>query len=275
MTKLQWSVTLIITLLSSAISASGQYSVAPNAHVIHSPSRSTELYIRMSPDAPPMEFTLSAFFAIPGTDSLGSFELQESEELSHRDATPHLRFSPRRFILESGAQQTVRITITSDSLPEGEYWARIMTSAKLLSDIGSDLETSMSASVGLDIRTVSGFLYRKGALRSDIGLESARAFFRNDSVFVDIELSKLGIAAWLGTLDVAISDQVDIVIHKSSITTNAYRAGRYRYLVANKPLEPGLYTASLTLKTLREDASIPLIPAPTVRKNTTFTIEKS
>jgi hypothetical protein len=232
------------------------------------------MYIRMSADASPMEFTLSSFFAIPGTDSLGNYELQDSEELLHRDATPHIRFSPRRFILESGGQQTVRITITSNTLPEGEYWARIMTSAKLLSDTRSDFESTMSASVGLEIRTVSGFLYRKGVLRSDIGLDNARAFVRNDSVFVDIELSKLGTAAWLGTLDVAISDQVDLVVHKSSITTNAYRAGRYRYLVANKQLEPGLYTASVTLKTQREDTSIPLIPAPVVRKITTFTIDK-
>jgi len=276
MTKLfQMSMLALITLILSATSVSSQYSVAPNAFAISSPSRSTEMYIRMSPDASPMEFTLSSFFAIPGTDTLGSYELHEADDLLHRDASPYLRFSPRRFILEGGGQQTVRITITSDSLPDGEYWARIMTSAKLLPDLGSDLDNSLTASVGLEIRTVSGFLYRKGALRADIGLDSARVFVRNDSVFVDIELSKPGPAAWLGTLDVAISDHVDVVVHRTSITTNAYRAGRYRYMVANKQLVPGLYTASLTLKTQRDDTSIQLIPAPIVQKITTFTIGKS
>jgi hypothetical protein len=222
-----------------------------------------------------MEFTLSSFFAIPGTDSLGSYELHDADELKHRDASPYVRFSPRRFVLEGGGQQTVRITIISDSLPDGEYWARVMTSAKLLPDTDSGLESSLTANVGLEIRTVSGFLYRKGPLRTDILLDSVSAFVRNDSVFVDLELSKPGTAAWLGTLDVAISDQVDEVIHTTSITTNAYRAGRYRYLVADKKLEPGRYTASLILKTQREDTSIPLISAPIVRKSTTFIIANS
>jgi len=275
MGKLLQLVSLVVyTFTITETTTWAQYSVAPNAFVISSPSRSTEMYIRMSPDAASMEFTLRSFFAIPGTDSLGNFQLYEVDELLHRDASPHVRFSPRRFILNSGEQQIVRITITSDSLPDGEYWSRVMTSAKLIPDTRSGFDNAVSASVGLEIRTVSGFLYRKGSLRSDVVLKSASTLIRNDSLFVDLNLLKSSPAAWLGTLDIVITDQSDVVVHTTSITTNAYRAGSYRYLVAPKSPKSGDYKAIITLKTQRDDPSIPLITAPELRAITSFTVKK-
>lgn len=265
-------VVCIITVTESTTRA--QYSIAPNAFVISSPSRSTEMYIRMLPGAASMEFTLRSFFAVPGTDSLGNFQLYDVDELLHRDASPHVRFSPRRFVLNGGEQQIVRITITSDSLPDGEYWSRVMTSAKLIPDTDTGFNDAVSASVGLEIRTVSGFLYRKGSLRSDVMLKTVSTFIRNDSLFVDLNLEKTSQAAWLGTLDIVISDQSDVVVHTTSITTNAYRAGSYRYLVAPKSPISGVYKAILTLKTLRDDPSIPLISAPELRAVTIFTVKK-
>jgi hypothetical protein len=263
---------LIKTLMAVPVAA--QYSVAPNASVISSPSRSTELYIRLSDDAASMEFTISSFFAVPGTDSLGNFQLFDAEELIHKDASPLIRFSPRRFVLHSGEQQIVRITVASDTLPEGEYWSRIMTSAKLIPDAGLGFDNTVSASIGLEIRTVSGFLYRKGSLSSEIVLDHASTFVRNDSLFVDLEIHKTSAAAWLGTLDAVVSNQSDAVIHTTSIATNAYRAGKYRYFITSKPLEPGVYNAIVTLRSQRDDTSIPIIAAPLVRSVTSFTVEK-
>jgi hypothetical protein len=256
--------TTAIMLMVSCNQAIAQYSVAPNAFVIETPSRSTEMFIRMSPDAAPMEFEIRAYFAVPGTDSSGNFKLFEFDSLAHRDASPYLRFSPRRFILNPGEQQVVRITITSDSLPDGEYWSRIMASAKMVTIINSTMDQGLTASMGLEIRTVSGLLYRKGKLSSGIDLGDRQAFVKNDSLFVDLQISKASLAAWLGTVTISVLDANDAMLRQQSMPTNVYVASGYRYAVPLHGVESGQYSAHITFATQRDDPSIPLIKAPDV-----------
>jgi len=251
-------------LLAATESGSAQYSVAPNAFVIQAPSRSTEMYIKMAPDASPMEFNISSFFAIPVTDSLGNFRLETNDSLLYRDATPFLRFSPRRFVLNAGEQQIVRISVLNDSLPDGEYWSRVMTSAKLIHEHNDALETFVSASIGLEIRTVSGFIYRKGSQISDIAIDQASAFLRGDSLFIDLDITKKGISAWLGTLDVEITDLSGNKSLRKSLPTNVYRGAKYRYVFTPVELSDGVHAAKVTMRSIRDDPTLPIIPAPSV-----------
>lgn len=252
-----------------------QYSVAPNAFIVADPSRSTELYIKMSPDAAPMEFEMSSFFSVPGSDSSGNFKLFEMDSLKHRSASPYLRFSPRRFILQAGEHQLVRISVTTDTLHDGEYWARIMTSAKLIAQALPIDDHSMSAVMGLEIRTVSGFLYRKGDLSVEIGIRGLEAFVRNDSLFLDVDITKTGSAAWLGTADIEIGDTNGKTIYRTSLPTNAYVATVYRYVVPLIGIESGSYVTKVTLVSFRDDPLIPLIKAPSVSSIVPFEFQLS
>ncbi len=253
--------------------AVAQYSVAPNAFVIEAPSRSTEMYIRMSADATPMEFEISSHFSVPGTDSLGNFKLLTMDSLSHRSISPHLRFSPRRFILAAGEHQLVRISVTSDSLPDGEYWSRVVVAAKLVSEAVPIDERAMTAQMGLEIRTVSGLLYRKGDLNADIDIAAQRSFVRNDSLFVDLDIQKSSPAAWLGTALIEISDSNGTVLYSNSIPANVYVGTRYRHVVPSLALKPGLYRAMVTMSTYRDDSLIPLIQAQKVTSSTRFEVK--
>jgi hypothetical protein len=264
-----------IVLLASVLTfttATAQFSIAPNAFVIEAPSRSTEMFVKMSPDAATMEFELSSYFAVPGTDSLGNFKLYLVDSLSHRSAAPYLRFSPRRFILNAGEHQLVRISITSDSLPDGEYWSRIVASARLVSEARQPDELAMSAEMGLEIRTVSGFLYRKGAMHMEIDIAKHRAYSRNDSVFIDLDIRKPSTAAWLGTANIEILHHGGEIARRVSIPANAYISNTYRFVVPEMPLAPGQYVARVTLESLRDDPLIPLLKAPSVTSSAAFSI---
>jgi len=262
-----------VSLCVSNNQAVAQYSVAPNAFVIESPSRSTEMFIRMSPDAAPMEFNIQSYFAVPGTDSSGNFKLQTIDSLAYRDASPYLRFTPRRFILNAGEQQIVRITMINDTLPAGEFWSRIMTSAKLISEVNPLQDQVMSASMGLEIRTVSGYLYRKGSLRSEIEIGDYQAFVKNDSLFLDLQIDKSSNAAWLGSITVSILDQHGSFLSQTTMPTNAYIANSYRYSIPLQGVDAGPYTARVSLTTKRDDPSIPLIKAPDVSAVIPFVVK--
>ena len=251
----------------------GQYSVAPNAVVITAPSRSTEMYIRMSPDASPMEFNMSSYFAVPGTDSSGNFHLSESREQRARDASASIRFTPRRFILNAGEHQLVRITVTNDTLPDGEYWSRVVASAKMVPNVSISSTDAVSASIGLEIQTVTGFLYRKGDLRSDIMLNHASLVQKNDSLFLDLDLAKESNAAWLGTVKVAVEDSLGVEIHRTTMAANAYLGGKYRYHIPMSLARSGVYRAHITLHTQRDDPTLPLIQAPEIQRTIPFILK--
>lgn len=249
----------ILLIVSDASNA--QYTVAPNAYVITDPARSTEMLVRLSPDAAPMEFELSSFFAVPHTDSVGNFILWEPSEIYSQDVSAKIRFSPRRFVLNSGEQQIVRVTVVDEHLPVGEYWSRVVVSAKSASQGLLGPEQGLSVSMGLEIRTISGLLYRKGQLKSDIDVSNLTSVLRNDSLIVDIDISKESMAAWIGTATISLANEMT----KEAITlkepANFYLTGRYRLSFPLPALPPGAHQAKLALTTTRDDPTLPLIKA--------------
>lgn len=250
---------LIFIIVSHASYA--QYTVAPNAFVITDPSRSTEMLVRLSADASAMEFELSSFFAVPHTDSSGSFVLLEPRESYLQDVSSKIRFSPRRFVLNSGEQQIVRITVVDEHLPVGEYWSRVVVSAKSASQGLLGPEQGLSVSMGLEIRTISGLLYRKGPLRTDIEVSDLASFMRNDSLIVDIDVRKGSSAAWIGTATISLVNETSQEALALREPANFYLAGRYRLAFPLPTLPPGTHQAKLALTTTRDDPTLPLIKA--------------
>src|SRR5690606_19710364 len=148
-----------------------------------------------------------AFFAIPETDENGIFRLIELDSLHEQNITTSIRFSPRRFVLTAGQQQVVRVSVTnSDELPDAEYWTRIIASAKMAQPVADANSTSLHVSMGLEIRTIAGLLFRKGHVSTGIDVEAINYQISNDSLNVLFEIERSGNAAWLGTLQTSIYD---------------------------------------------------------------------
>jgi hypothetical protein len=248
-----------------------QYSIAPTALWISHPNRSTDLIIRMAPDANPMEFNLSAEFLIPAVDSTGSFILHPLDSLDERNLAPHLRFSPRRFTLGANQEQIVRIAVQQwDSLENGEYWARVITSAKTVPITNETSTQRLNVSMGVEIRTIAGILYRKGPLSTGLNILSAWYKQEGNKIIVDTAIQRLGNAAWVGTVKMSLRDVQNRLVHTQDQISNVYLNDTYRYVFdLTEPLI-GSYLLDLQWITKREQQTLPLIQAET--KSTTIPI---
>src|SRR5207247_10383600 len=81
----------------------------------------------------PAEITISTAFGYPVTDSLGHFALRavDRPDSTLPSAAAWVQAFPRRLTIAPLERQTVRLLATPPAgLPDGEYWARLIVSAR-------------------------------------------------------------------------------------------------------------------------------------------------
>ena len=106
--------------------------VAPHAVYLDHRTRSASITL-YNPGSDPAEVTISSFFGYPVTDSVGHFMLQtpDSVDGSMPSATAWIEAFPRRMTIPPLQRQTVRLLARPpQGLADGEYWSRVMISAK-------------------------------------------------------------------------------------------------------------------------------------------------
>ena len=256
------AVLVLMFLLSKPITSFAQYSIAPTALWITYPNRSTDLIIRMAPDTSPMEFNLSAEFLIPSVDSTGNYVLSPIDSLDKRNLAPYLRFSPRRFTLSANQEQIIRVAVQKwDSLGNGEYWARVITSAKTIPSNNENPDQTLTVSMGVEIRTIAGILFRKGVLTTGLNVKSALYKKEGKRIVIDAQIDRLGAAAWIGTVEMCIRNEYKDIIYRQSNISNVYLSDTYRYVFELEKELKGSYELELRWITVREQQTLPLIPA--------------
>ena len=140
--------------------------MAPHAVIIDHRTRSGSLTL-YNPGDEPAEIALSAFFGYPVTDSTGGFELRtvEQPEPDYPSAAKWVDAFPKRMLLGPKQRQTVRLLARPPAgLPDGEYWARLVISAKggTVPVSGVADSSGVQVALALEIRTVIPLQYRKG-----------------------------------------------------------------------------------------------------------------
>ncbi len=191
----------LLAVLASEAAAQGVV-VAPHAVYLDHRTRSASVTL-YNPGADPAEVTISSLYGYPVTDSLGHFTLfvPDSVEAAMPSATGWIEAFPRRMTLAPLQRQLVRLLARPpQGLPDGEYWSRIMISAKagVVQVAGAD-SAAIQIGLSLEVRTIIPLIYRKGALGTGIGLSSLRASPVGDSLQVRVRLDRQGTAAYVGT----------------------------------------------------------------------------
>lgn len=191
----------LLAVLASEAAAQGVV-VAPHAVYLDHRTRSASVTL-YNPGADPAEVTISSLYGYPVTDSLGHFTLfvPDSVEAAMPSATGWIEAFPRRMTLAPLQRQLVRLLARPpQGLPDGEYWSRIMISAKggVVQVAGAD-SAAIQIGLSLEVRTIIPLIYRKGALGTGIGLSGLRASPVGDSLQVRVRLDRQGTAAYVGT----------------------------------------------------------------------------
>lgn len=256
-----------------AVTAQGVI-VAPHAIYLDHRTRSASITL-YNPGADPAEVAISLFYAYPVTDSLGHFMLYtpDSTQLSLTSATAWIEAFPRRMTIPPLQRQTIRLLARPpQGLADGEYWSRIMISAKggTLPVSGAD-SSGIEIGLTLEVRTIIPLIYRKGQLQTGISLSGLRTAVDGDSLRVHVRLERQGRAAYLGTvLGTLVNDRGATVATFEQPVAVYYDAQPAFAL----PLAPaGRYTLHLEVATQRSDI-LPeqLLRAPVARDSLTVTL---
>ena len=267
----------LVLLLGVASRAAAQgVVVAPHAVFVDARTRSASVTL-YNPGTEPAEVSISSFFGYPVTDSLGQFMLAQPDSVlpSMPSAAGWIEAFPRRMTIPPLQRQTVRLLARPpQGLPDGEYWSRLIISAKGGSIPVSGVDSSANISIGLslELRTIIPLIYRKGKLETGIAVSDLRATHVGDSVMVRVRLQRQGTSAWLGTARGTLLDATGNTVSTFDRPVAIYYDAEPAFGMA-APSAPGRYELRLELLTERTDITQDqLLRAPPVRDSVVVTL---
>jgi hypothetical protein len=251
--------------------------VAPHAIFIDARTRSGAVLL-YNPNTDPAEVTISVMFGYPTTDSLGRILLRT---IDHPDstvpaATAWIQAFPRRLVVPPLERQTIRLLATPpQGLPDGEYWTRLVIAAKggqvPVTGVGDTAKVQVG--VTLEVRTVIGVYYRKGAVHTGVAVSKLRGAVAGDSLVVWSRLVQQGNAAYLGSIHGTLVDSTGAVRGEFRSPIGVYYTMEPRFALPIGAAPPGRYWLKLELVTDREDlAPELLLPSPAVRDSVSVRI---
>ena len=272
MPRLPIGALLAALALPSASALAQGVLVAPHSVVIDHRTRSGSLSL-YNPGDEPSEVSLSTFFGYPVTDSAGDFELKtvERPDPTMPSAAGWVEAFPKRMVLGPKERQTVRLLARPPAgLADGEYWARLVVSAKggTVPVGGVDDSSGVTVVLNLEVRTVLPLQYRKGAVATSIRVSRLAAAVEGDSLAVRMRLDRAGTAAFIGTVRGVLADSAGRTVTTFSSPLAVYydMEPRLTAVLPGGRLSSGRYRLRVEIAAEREDlAPEVLLPSPPVR----------
>jgi P pilus assembly chaperone PapD len=231
--------------------------VAPTALFVDARVRTASLML-VNPNPDRVELDLSAAYGVTVTDSTGALQLEmpERPDSSAPNAAGWVRMYPRRLTLEPNAQQTVRIMVSPPvGIPDGEYWSRLIITARGAKLPVTQQTDSGAVQVGLsvEVRTIIPLLYRKGRVMTGATVSSVRAERQGDSLAVRSVIERQGNAAALGTVRAELVDSTGRTRATAQMPMSAYYTVDPRLLLPIDSVPAGRYTVRVEIASGRVD----------------------
>lgn len=250
--------------------------VAPHAVYLDHRTRSGSLTL-YNPGAEPVEITVGFFFGYPATDSLGHFTITtpDSVQAGMPSAADWIDAFPRRLTLAPLQRQTVRLLARPpQGLPDGEYWSRIMISAKGgVVQVAQADSNGISIGLNLEVRTILPLIYRKGQLQTGVALTDLHAGRDGDSLRVQVRIERQGGAAYVGTAKGTLLDEKGNQVSKFEQPIAIYYTAEPAFMISLAGRTSGRYRLRLELSTERTDiAPELLLRAPVTRDSIDVTL---
>lgn len=240
----------------AGVAAAQSVMVASPAVVIDGGARTGAMTL-INDGIEPVEVTMSAFCGYPVTDSLGRMYLRTLEQPADTVpcAAPWVQSFPRRLRVAPKSRATVRLLITPPpGTAKGEYWARIMASARAGSiPLQVADSTAIQASLAVEIRSVVALFYRQGELQTGVEMASPRAAVEADSVVGRVLLTRRGEAAFVGSLKATLRDERGRSVAESLLPLGVYYSLEPRFSVPVEGLAAGSYQLVLEAMSSRPD----------------------
>jgi hypothetical protein len=244
--------------------------IAPHVVYIDHRTRSGSLTL-YNPGPDPVEISIETVFGYPVTDSAGAFSLRivDHPDSTLPSAAAWLQAYPRRLLLPPQERQTVRLLGRPPAkLADGEYWARLVVTAK-----GGQIPVSGVADSGqirigltLEVRTILPVLYRKGPVGTGVSLSRLEAGVRGDSLEVWAHLVRQGNAAFIGTVRGVLVDSTGKAVTRFAVPEAVYYDLQPRFTAPLVGVAPGRYRLRIEVTSERDDIPAEaILPIPPLR----------
>lgn len=247
-----------LTLLPRLLPAQGVL-VAPHYLIMDHRTRSGSVTV-YNPGSEMVEVTIGTMFAYPSTDSTGEFTLLTPDNPdSTLPSAGWIEAFPKRLNLGPQDRQTIRLLGRPPAgLKDGEYWTRLVVTAKGGTVPVAGVSDSAGITVGLtlEVRTILPVFYRKGALETGVTISNLRTAVVGDSLEIRARMERHGTGAFIGTLRGALVDSTGRSVSTFSWPVAVYFDIDPRFTAPlARPSLPGRYTLRLELASEREDLS--------------------
>jgi hypothetical protein len=229
--------------------------VSPTAVYIDSRTR-TETLVLHNPSGSAAEVVIEFAFGYPQSDDAGnvSVPLTLEPEAGEPSALGWLRAFPRRFLLQPGQRQVVRVLAEPPaSLPDGEYWARLVVTSRGSGAPVEDAPGGLRVRLDLANRIVTAANYRQGTVRTGVEIIGATVVREGDGVNVSVDLARSGNAAFLGRVQADVIDANDDVVTTAWDDVAVYRTMLRLFAIDLPPGTEGPLRVRLTIDSGRED----------------------
>jgi hypothetical protein len=241
--------------------------VSPTAVFMDDRTQATQVTIGNSGDSPE-EATVELKFGFLDADSAGTPYVRFVEDPGPEfpSAAEWIRAFPQRVRLAPKSQQVVRLMARPpDSLPDGEYWTRMIVTGRGASMRVAGADSTVRAAVNLEIRLVTSVTYRKGRVSTGLVVRGIRVEAEGDSLTVWARLAREGNAAYHGTADVEVVNPGGTVVRHWSAAVSVFVPLTRRFSFPLDSLEPGDYKVRFRARAERPDLPADkVLPAPTV-----------
>lgn len=230
--------------------------IAPTALYVNDVSPTATLTLH-NPSSSPEEVSIEAVFGYPTTDAEGALYLHlDPDATDPRSAAEWVRAFPRRMVVGPGERQRVRILVDAPpDTPDGEFWTRLVVTSRgqRVGVEGAEGRDGVRIGLDLEVRTILGLSFRKGAVATGIRLEDVQPELLGDSLVLRPRLERNGEGAYIGRLRTRLVDPGGEEVGSWSEQVAVYRAYHRRFSYPVGPLPSGEYRVQLELTTERED----------------------
>jgi P pilus assembly chaperone PapD len=266
----------LLFLLTAALPALGQISLAPTTLFIHDRTNVGELFVSNS-SSTPQEVSVRFIFGYPTSDSTGTINMVYDDVVRNRESglDAFVRVFPRRFVLAPGATQAVRIqALPMPTRGDGLYWTRaIVSSNALADDVGQRDTTAIGAVFNYVLEQSIPIFYKKGKPTTGIDFVGLNPVLEGNQLSLMLNMRRSGTSPFLGTIHTDLIDASGTVVRSTSAVSFLYYLEWRKMSFDVEGLPSGTYTVSMRFETQRRDmAPTDLVQAPTQTHSVTITL---
>ena len=231
--------------------------VSPSAVYLDHRTRSGTMTLFNSGSLPE-EITIGFAFGYPRSDSLGnvSVPIDSVAPAGEPSLVPWARAFPRRLRLAPGQRQVVRVIVEPPpGLAPGEYWGRIVVTARGGQPPIEERRGDITLQVELQTMIVAALSYRNGDVRTGIAVRAGQARRVEGGVEMLIDLAREGNAAFIGRVVAQVVAPDGKTVAEESEYVAVYRELRSKVIVpllTALPDGPG-YQVRFTIDSHRPD----------------------